>query len=126
MSEADERSWDRGAPLNRMIEAEDLFHSGGSVVLVTGRLYRAVQVKHPRNARFSLQNERGLFFVKVQQASLVAIAQSLEAGTELAVLGEMYSFVSRRCRNHHVFIKAQEILPLTETSVGLTVKAERE
>ena len=44
---------------------------GGSLVLVTGRLYREVQVKHPRNARFTLQNERGLFFVKVYQATLV-------------------------------------------------------
>ena len=109
-----------------MIEAGDLLHSGGSLVLVTGRLYREVQVKHPRNARFTLQNERGLFFVKVYQAALVKVAQDFEPGTELVVLGEMNSFVSRRCRNHHVFIKAQEIFPLTETSVGLMVKIEKE
>ena len=99
---------------------------GGSVALVTGRLYREVQVKHPRNARFTLQNERGLFFVKVYQATLVKAAQGLEPGTELVVLGEMYSFVSRRCQNHHVFIKAQEIFPLIEASAGLVVKIEKE
>ncbi len=107
------------------LAAYHLADLGGSVVLVTGRLYREVQVKHPRNARFSLQNERGLFFVKVHQASLVTVAQSFEPGVELVVLGEMHSFVSRRCRNHHVFIKAQEIFSLKETSVGLTVKIEK-
>ncbi|MEW5956390.1 MAG: hypothetical protein AB1801_01605 [Chloroflexota bacterium] len=81
---------------------------GGSLVLVTGRLYNEVQVKHPRSARFSLQNARGLFFVKVYQATLVKTAESLEVGAELAVLGELHSFVSRRCRNHHVFIQSRQ------------------
>ena len=90
------------------------------------RFYREVQVKHSRNARFTLQNERGLFFVKVYQAALVTVAQDFEAGTELAVLGEMHSFVNRRCRNHHVFIKAQEIFSLKETSVSLLVKIEKD
>ncbi|MEW5956541.1 MAG: helicase-related protein [Chloroflexota bacterium] len=66
---------------------------GGSLVLVTGRLYREVQVKHPRNARFSLQNERGLFFVKVYQAALVKTVESLEPGAELVVLGELLDTV---------------------------------
>jgi hypothetical protein len=104
--------------------AYSLADLGGSVTLVTGQLYREVQVKHPRNARFTLQNERGLFFVKVYQAALVTLAQGIEPGTELVVLGEMHSFVSRRCRNHHVFIKAQEIFSLKETSVELTVTIE--
>ena len=124
MSEVDENSLE-SSQLNQVIEAGDLLHSNGSVVLVTGRLYREVQVKHPRNARFTLQNERGLFFVKVHQAELVTLAQDLEPGAELAVLGEMHSFVNRRCRNHHVFIKAQEILSLKEVSVGVTVTIEK-
>ena len=123
MSEADENRLD-SSPLNQVIEAGDLLQAGGSVVLVTGRLYREVQVKHPRNARFTLQNERGLFFVKVYQAALVNMAQSFEPGAELVVLGEMNSFVSRRCRSHHVFIKAQEIFPLIEASISLLMKIE--
>ena len=123
MSEVDENSLE-SSQLNQVIEAGDLLHSNGSVVLVTGRLYREVQVKHPRNARFTLQNERGLFFVKVHQADLVTLAQDFEPGAELVVLGEMHSFVNRRCRNHHVFIKAQEIFSLKETSIGLTVTIE--
>jgi hypothetical protein len=91
---------------------------GGSVAVVAGRLYNEVQIKHPRNARFTLQNECGLFFVKVYQAALVTMVQNLEPSAELVVLGEMHSFVSRRCRNHHVFIKAQEIFLLTESSAG--------
>ena len=123
MSEVDENSLE-SSQLNQVIEAGDLLHSNGSVVLVTGRLYREVQVKHPRNARFTLQNERGLLFVKVHQADLVTVAQGLESGAELAVLGEVHSFVNRRCRNHHVFIKAQEIFSLKETSIGVTVTIE--
>ena len=95
---------------------------GGSLVLMTGRLYREVQVKHPRNARFTLQNERGLFFVKVYQAALVDEIRSFKPGAELVVLGEIHSFVSRRCKNHHVFIQATAIFPLTEVPVDLIVK----
>ena len=104
----------------------NLDEPGGSVALVTGRLYREVQVKHPRNARFTLQNERGLFFVKVHQATLVKVAQSFEPGAELVVLGEMYSFVSRRCKNHHVFIKAVALFPVTKPLEGWVVKIAQE
>ncbi len=98
---------------------------GGSLVLVAGQLYREVQVKHPRNARFTLQNERGLFFVKVYQAALITMAQGFEPGAELVVLGEMHSFVSRRCKNHHVFIQAATIFPLTEPAENWVVRIEK-
>ena len=106
--------------------AHHLADLGGSVGLVAGRLYNAVQIKHPRNARFSLQNERGLFFVKIYQAALVSLAQGFEPGTKLAVLGELHSFVNRRCKNHHIYIKAQKIFPLTEPPVDLIIKIEKE
>jgi hypothetical protein len=99
---------------------------GGSLGLVAGRLYNEVQIKHPRNARFTVQNEFGLFFVKVYQASLVNLVQSFEPGTELIVLGQMHSFVNRRCRNHHVFIRAQEIFPLIEAPASLFAKIMEE
>ena len=105
-----------------LIDGVDLLHSGGSVVFVTGTLYREAQVKHPRCARFSVKNDKGLFFVKVYQAALVNLVRNFEAGTELIVVGEMHSFVSRRCRNHHVFIKAQEIFTLIEAPADLMVK----
>lgn len=97
---------------------------GGSFVMVTGKLYREVQVIHPRCARFSLKNEQGLFFVKVYQAALVNLAKSFDPGTELGVIGQMHSFVSRRCQNHHVFIKAVALFPLTEASASWTVRIE--
>ena len=112
--------------LSDRLAAHSLADLGGSVGLVAGRLYNAVQIKHPRNARFSLQNERGLFFVKVYQAALVTLVQEFEPGAKLAVLGELHSFVNRRCKNHHVFIKAQKIFPLTETPVALMVTIEKE
>jgi hypothetical protein len=112
--------------LSDRLAAHRLADLGGSVGLVAGRLYNEVQIKHPRNARFSLQNERGLFFVKVYQAALVGQARGFEPGAELVVLGELHSFVNRRCKNHHVFIKAQKIFPLTETPVDLMVNIEKE
>lgn len=105
-----------------LIDGSDLLHSGGSVVFMAGTLYREAQVKHPRCARFSLKNDKGLFFVKVYQAALVNLVRNFEAGTELIVVGEMHSFVSRRCKNHHVFIKAAAIFPLSELSVSWTVR----
>ena len=104
------------------IDAAALHGSAGSVVFLTGQLYRKVDVKHPRLARFSLKNKKGLFFVKVYKASLVDLAKGFEEGTELGVVGEMHSFVSRRCKNHHVFIKAAAIFPLSELSVSWTVR----
>lgn len=89
---------------------------GSSFVMVAGKLYREVQVIHPRCARFSLKNDKGLFFIKVYQAALVNLAKSFDPGINLSVIGEMHSFVSRRCQNHHVFIKAVGLFPLTETS----------
>ena len=106
------------------IDATELFHSGGSVVFLTGALYREAQVKHPRCARFSMKNDTGLFFVKVYRATLINLAKSFEPGTALVVVGEMPSFVSRRCQNHHVFIKAVALFPLIEASPDWTVKIE--
>ena len=97
---------------------------GVSFVIVTGKLYREVQVIHPRCARFSLKNKEGLFFVKVYEAALVNLAKSFDPGTELGVIGEIHSFVSRRCQNHHVFIKAVALFPLTEASASWTVRIE--
>jgi hypothetical protein len=54
------------------------------------------------------------------------VAQGFEPGTELVVLGEMHSFVSRRCRNHHIFIRAAEIFPLIEAPANLMVKIKEE
>lgn len=112
--------------LSDRLAAHHLVDRGGSVGLVAGRLYNEVQIKHPRNARFSLQNERGLFFVKVYRAALVSLVRGFEPGAELFVLGKLHSFVNRRCKNHHVFIKAQKIFPLTETPVDLMVNIEKE
>ena len=97
-----------------------------SLVVVTGRLYRPVQVKHPRCARFSLQNEQGLFFIKVYQAALVELARSLPPHTTLAVIGELGSFVSRRCQNHHVCIKAVALFPLAGAVENWVVKIEKQ
>ena len=95
-------------------DAANLLGSGGSVVFLTGTLYRNAQIIHPRSARFSLKNKNGLYFVKVYRAALVNQAGGLEPGTTLGVIGEMHSFVSRRCKNHHVFIRATALFNLTE------------
>ncbi len=101
----------------QLIDIIQSLQSEGSFVFLRGRLYREVQVKHPRNARFSLKNEQGLFFIKMYQTDLIELAQSFEAGIELSVVGEMHSFVSRRCKNHHVFIKAVAIIPFQTKDV---------
>jgi hypothetical protein len=123
MSDVSERGGELPEP-GQLIDMVQSLQSGGSFVFLQGRLYREVEVKHPRNARFSLKNEQGLFFVKVYQATLVELARSLEPGTELGVVGEMHSFVNRRCRNHHVFIRAAALFPLTDASADWTVRIE--
>ncbi len=115
MSDVSERGGELPEP-GQLIEMVQSLQPGGSFVFLRERLYCEVQVKHPRNARFSLRNEQGLFFVKVYQAVLVDLAQSFEAGTKLGVVGEMHSFVNRHYKNHHVFIIHQGVHLLWQSS----------
>lgn len=64
--------------------------------------------------------------MKVYQVALVNLARGFDPGVKIAMLGELYSFVNRRCKNHHIYIKAQKIFPLAETRVDLVVKIEKE
>ena len=116
---SDLREATKGLPeLNQAIDLAALFLGGGTLVFLTGQLYREVQVKNPHSARFSLKNGQGLFFVKLYRPALVELAQTLEAGTRLGVVGEVQSFVSRRCKNHHVFVEAVALVPLSESIEG--------
>ena len=104
--------------LRQTIDLASRFLYGGTLVFLTGQLYREVQVKNPESARFSLKNGQGLFFVKLYRPALVELAQTLEAGTRLGVVGEVQSFVSRRCKNHHVFVEAVALVPLSGSVEG--------
>jgi hypothetical protein len=48
----------------------------------------------------------------------------LEARTRLGVVGEVQSFVSRRCKNHHVFVEAMALVPLSGSFEGWTKQRE--
>jgi hypothetical protein len=116
---SDLREATKGLPeLNQAIDLAALFLGGGTLMFLTGQLYREVQVKNPQSARFSLKNGQGLFFVKLYRPALVELAQTLEAGTRLGVVGEVQSFVNRRCKNHHVFVEAVALVPLSGSIEG--------
>ena len=104
--------------LKQAIDLAALYHYGGTLVFLTGQLYREVQVKNPQSARFSLKNGQGLFFVKLYRPALIEQARTLEAGTRLGVVGEVQSFVNRRCKNHHVFVEAVALVPLSGSVEG--------
>jgi hypothetical protein len=49
------------AELKQAIDLAALFLGGGTLVFLTGKLYREVQVKNPQSARFSLKNGKASF-----------------------------------------------------------------
>ena len=99
-----------------------------SHVVVVGEVIGTVRiVGEGGEARFSLNNEDGSFFVKTFDPQLVQKASSLQPGDAVTVVGQLYSFVYRRCSKDHIWIKALAIIrgapPAAESpsAVGMDV-----
>lgn len=58
------------------------------------------------NGNLLLRNEAGIFPVKVRDSSVA------EEGSQVHVVGTLHSFVYKRCRRHHLYIKAASLTPV--------------
>ena len=81
-----------------------------SHVVMSGEVSGPVRiVEGGGEAWLSLRGEGGSFFVKAFDPQLVQACRSLQPGDTVTVVGQLRSFVHKRCGNHHVWIKALSI-----------------
>lgn len=64
---------------------------------------------------FSIKNEQGTFYIKAYGLANIRLCESLTEGQQVTVLGEMHSYVDRKCHSRHVYIKAETLIPHEET-----------
>ena len=83
-----------------------------SLAVVTGTITSAIQITDGGGARFTVRNGDGHFFIKVRDLGQVSVCQTMKAGDWVYIVGQLHSFVSKRCTSHHVYVEAQVVLPL--------------
>ena len=83
-----------------------------TIAVVTGTITSAIQISDGGGARFTVKNSDGCFFIKVRDLGQVSVCQAMKAGDWVYVVGQLHSFVSKRCTSHHVYVEAQVVLPL--------------
>lgn len=64
---------------------------------------------------FSIKNEHGTFYVKAYGLANIRLCESMTEGQQVNVLGELHSFIDRKCHNHHIYIKAETLIPHEES-----------
>jgi PAS domain S-box-containing protein len=78
-----------------------------SHVVVSGEVSGSVRiVEGSGEAWLGLKGEDGSFFVKAYDPQLVQACRSLQPGDIVTVVGQLHSFIHKRCGKHHVWIKA--------------------
>ena len=83
-----------------------------SLAVVTGTITSAIQILDGGGARFTVRNGDGHFFIKVRDLGQVSVCQTMKSGDWVYIVGQLHSFVSKRCTSHHVYVEAQVVLPL--------------
>ena len=83
-----------------------------TLAVVTGTITSAIQITDGGGARFTIRNGDGHFFIKVRDLGQVSVCQTMKAGDRVYIVGQLHSFVSKRCTSHHVYVEAQVVLPL--------------
>jgi two-component system cell cycle sensor histidine kinase/response regulator CckA len=83
-----------------------------SHVVVSGEVSGSISiVGGDQEARFGLKGQGGSFLVKAFTPQLIQVSRSLEVGMPVTIVGHLRTFTYRRCRSHHVMIKAITISP---------------
>ena len=83
-----------------------------SHVVVSGEVSGSISiVGGDQEARFGLKGQGGNFLVKAFTPQLIQVSRSLEVGMPVTIVGHLRTFTYRRCRSHHVMIKAITISP---------------
>jgi two-component system, cell cycle sensor histidine kinase and response regulator CckA len=78
-----------------------------SVISLFGNISSTVRIiTGSAEVRFSLRTEDGIFFVKAFGDGFVDLASRLRAGEAVQIVGQLHSFVFKRCQSHHTWIKA--------------------
>ncbi len=93
----------------------------GSRVSVTGTVTK-VRFRDGEEARFSIRRDGELFAIRAFDPDQIEVCKELRAGDVVTVVGELHSFVFKRCQSHHTWIKALALVPGGEGMLAEEVK----
>jgi hypothetical protein len=87
-----------------------------ATAVLSGTICSPVQHLENGQVRFSLQNEEGIFLIKVPGLAQVRMCQVLGVGDVVYLFGHLHSFRSQKCAKHHVYFEA--IVVIAQASTG--------
>lgn len=64
---------------------------------------------------FSIKNEDGMFYIKAYDLENIRLCEQLTAGQTVSVLGELHSFIARKCHSHHIYIRVKTLIPFDDS-----------
>lgn len=84
-----------------------------SLVVMPGTIHRPIQFEADQ-ARFSLKNENGLFFINASGPAQLKVCQVLNVGDLICVIARLHGYRNRTCGKHHVYLEAMAIMTLDQ------------
>jgi two-component system cell cycle sensor histidine kinase/response regulator CckA len=82
-----------------------------SLVLLSGTVSGDIQIRSGSDARFSLACGGDLLYVRAFEPKQIRVCQALRDRDRVVVVGSLHSFVYKRCRSHHAWVKALAVAP---------------
>jgi hypothetical protein len=84
-----------------------------SFVIMPGTICSPVRFEGEQ-ARFSLKNDNGTFFINAQGMMQVKVCQALEVDDDICIVARVCGFRNRQCGKHHVYLEAMAVMTLAE------------
>ena len=85
---------------------------GFNNVAIRGQISSNFRIdKKDASTQFSLKASSGVFFIKTYGLENSRLCEGLKRGQIVNIIGELHSFVFKRCGSHHVYIKALTVIP---------------
>lgn len=80
-----------------------------NITLIEGTVSGTPKILNSR-LHFSLETLRGRFHIQVPGYEAIRACQTLAPGQQVYVMGELASFLYKKCRLHHAFVEAKTVI----------------
>lgn len=86
--------------------------------IIMGRIVSAPQFNnHEGCIQFTIRTAEGTFFIKAYGIESYRLCEKLEEEDLITIVGSLHSYVGKKCRSHHVYIKAKTLMPVDESPI---------
>lgn len=86
--------------------------------IIMGRVVSAPQFNsHEGCIQFTIRTAEGTFFIKAYGIESYRLCEKLEEEVLITIVGSLHSYVGKKCRSHHVYIKAKTLMPVDESPI---------